>query len=97
MAFAIVNGEVNRVFYNGLGISIKETFQKRDGSEGAAYYTAFFDQDPGLSEGTRGKFSGLLSAKAREYDGANGERKISADIVLNSAKFEPEDAGDTPF
>lgn len=96
MAFAIVNGEVNRVFYDGKGISIKETFQKRDGTEGAAYYTAFFEEDPGIAEGATGKFSGNLSAKAREYE-SNGETKLSADIVLNNARFEPADDGDKPF
>lgn len=97
MAWAVVNGEVNRVFFDGKGISIKETFEKQDGTEGAAYYTAFFNEDPGLGEGTRGKFSGFLSVKSREFE-KDGVTKHSADAVLNSARFEAEEASaDTPF
>lgn len=98
MAIAIVNGKVNRVFYNGLGASVVETFQKRDGTEGNSYYTAFFDQPHGLEEGATGKFSGLLSVKAREYEDKEGNTRTSADAVLNSARFEAAEGGDDgPF
>lgn len=98
MAIAIVNGTVNRVFYNGQGASIKESFTKRDGTEGASYYTAFFDQPHGLDEGATGKFSGLLSTKIRDYDDKDGNPKQSLDVVLNSARFEAaQDDSDTPF
>lgn len=98
MAIAIVNGKVNRVFYNGLGASIVETFQKRDGTEGNSYYTAFFDEPHGLEEGAEGKFSGLLSVKARSYENKDGETVNTADAVLNSARFEATSTGeDTPF
>lgn len=96
MAFAIVNGTVQRTFFEGKGASVKETFTKRDGTEGASYYTAFFDAPHGLSEGDTGKFSGLLSAKSNSYE-KDGETRHSADIVLNSAKFEAAESEDTPF
>lgn len=96
MAFAIVNGSVQRTFFDGKGASVKETFTKRDGTEGASYYTAFFDAPHGLSEGDTGKFSGLLSAKPNSYE-KDGETRHSADIVLNSAKFEAAESEDTPF
>lgn len=97
MAFAIVNGTVNRVFYNGQGASVVETFQKRDGTEGKSYYTAFFDAPHGLDEGVAGKFSGLLSAKSREYEDKEGQTRTAVDIVLNSARFEAADSSDGPF
>lgn len=96
MAFAIVNGSVQRTFFDGKGASVKETFTKRDGTEGASYYTAFFDAPHGLSEGDTGKFSGLLSAKSNSYE-KDGETRHSADIVLNSAKFEAAESEDAPF
>ena len=70
MAWAVVNGTVERTF--GKGVAVKETFQKRDGSEGAQYYTVWFDEDPGLNTGDTGKFSGFLSAKDNSYE-KNGE------------------------
>ena len=96
MAFAIVNGTVNRTFFDGKGASVVETFQKRDGTEGKSYYTAFFDEPHGLEEGATGKFSGLLSAKAREYQDKDDNRRVAADIVLNSARYEPSES-DSPF
>lgn len=96
----VKNATVARTFYNGLGASIKETFQKRDGSEGASYYTAFFDKPHGLSEGDTGNFSGLLSVRAREYENKDGDTVTTADAILNSARFEPTDGGsdsDAPF
>ena len=97
MAFAIVNGTVQRTFFDGKGASVKESFTKRDGTEGASYYTAFFDAPHGLSDGDTGKFSGLLSAKVSSYE-KDGETRHSADIVLNSAKFEAaESSEDAPF
>ena len=99
MATAYVNGTVNRVFFDGKGASIKESFTKRDGTEGASYYTAFFDAPHGLDEGATGKFSGLLSVKAREYQDKEGNTRVTADAVLNSARFEAADAADdsAPF
>lgn len=97
MAFAIVNGTVQRTFFGGKGASVKESFTKRNGSEGASYYTAFFDAPHGLAEGSTGKFSGLLSAKVSSYE-KEGETRHSADIVLNSAKFEAAESEDSsPF
>lgn len=97
MAFTIVNGTVNRVFFEGKGASVVETFNKRDGTEGKSYYTAFFDAPHGLSEGATGKFSGLLSTKAREYEDKEGNTRTAVDVVLNSARFEAEAPSDSPF
>lgn len=100
MAYGIVNGEVANIFYNGYGVGVVEKFTKRDGTEGQVRYTAWFDTDgdtPNLSEGDKGKFSGNLSARVRDY-GVNGETRYSADVSLNNAKFEPsEDSDETPF
>ena len=102
MAYGIVNGEVANIFYNGYGVGVVEKFTKRDGTEGQVRYTAWFDtagDAPNLNEGDKGKFSGNLSARVRDYE-VNGETRYSADVSLNNAKFEPEeDSGDdgAPF
>lgn len=91
----IRNAEVARTFYNGLGASFKETFTLRNGEEGARYYSAFFDEPHGLSEGQRGDVSGLFGAKVNEYTTKDGETKHSVDVTLNNARFSPaEDSGD---
>lgn len=96
----IRNAEVTRTFYNGKGAGLKETFKLRDGGEGARYYSAFFDEEHGLSEGDRGNFSGLLGTKVSTYE-KDGETKYGVDVTLNSARFEAGDGGsasdDAPF
>lgn len=98
----IRNAEVTRTFYNGLGAGLKETFTLRSGEEGARYYSAFFEEPHGLSEGDKGDVSGLFSAKVNEYTTKDGETKQGVDVTLNSARFspsddQPEDDGDFPF
>lgn len=99
MAYVIVDGEVTRTFFEGKGVAFKETFKKRDGSEGAAYYSAFFQEPHGLAEGAKGTFKGNLSTKAREYEDKDGQPRTSVDVTLNNTKFEPsDDQGETsPF
>lgn len=94
---SIRNAEVTRVFYNGKGAGIKESFTLRDGGEGARYYSAFFDEEHGLSEGDRGDFSGLLGTKVNQYE-KDGETKYGVDVTLNSARFEAASDDDgAPF
>lgn len=87
MAYVIVNGTVVRTFYNGKGVSIKETFTKRDGEEGSAYYSAFFQEPHNLDEGDSGTFKGNLSAKVNEYE-KDGETRRNVDLTLNQTKVE---------
>lgn len=91
----IRNAEVTRTFYNGKGVGLKETFKKQDGTEGASYYTAWFENDPGLSEGDRGNFSGLHSAKISEYE-KDGETRRNVEVALNSARYEAAEGGSAP-
>lgn len=87
MAYVIVEGTVTRTFYDGKGAAIKETFAKRDGTEGAAYYSAFFTEPHGLNEGDSGVFKGNISVSLRSYEKDN-ETKFSADATINNTKVE---------
>ena len=96
----IRNAEVTRTFYNGLGAAFKETFQLRNGETGARYYSAFFENPHGLTEGDRGNVSGLFSAKVSEFE-KDGEVRHGVDVTLNNARFESTGGGsddaDSPF
>ncbi len=98
MAWVVLDGEVNRVIgKEGRGFSVKETFTKRDGSEGNAYYTVWFEDRPeDLDEGYRGKFSGSLSVRPNTYP-KNGETVHAYDVTLNNAKFEPAPDAEDEF
>lgn len=95
MAYVIVDGAVENVFYEGKGLRIKESFKKRDGSEGAAYFSAFTDTPHGLSVGDKGTFKGNLSVKTRTYTNDQGEERTTADVTINNLKFEA--SSDGPF
>lgn len=80
------NATVQRVFFNGKGVALFESFESR-GEQRKSYYTAWFDSAPTLSEGDVVNVSGLLQVKEREYE-KNGETKRSIDVSLNSARIE---------
>lgn len=95
----VKNATAARVFYNGLGVEFHEKFVVK-GEERVAKYTAWFEENPGISEGAVGTVSGLTGVKARIWTPEDGEPRAMADIVLNNARFEPsDDAGDdsTPW
>lgn len=85
--WAIVKGEVTNTFFEGKGLKVKETFTKRDGTEGSNYYSVFFEEPHGLDVGERGTFQGPGTVKAEEHDGQWWGR-----LTVNNARFEPEDS-----
>ena len=98
MAYLILDGEVANDFYEGKGIGVVEKFKKRDGSEGQARYTAWFEEAPGLEVGQKGTFKGNVSARVRDWEDNDGNTRHSADISLNNAKFEASaDDDSAPF
>lgn len=89
MAKIIVeNATVKRVFtsQHGWGVSVYETFKKRDESEGRNYFTLWFKDAPGVEEGQVVSASGFHSARVREYE-SNGETHQTADVSVNSARL----------
>lgn len=98
----VKNAKVARVFFDGRGVEVHETFKKQDGTEGVQKITAWFQEAPGLSEGDIVNVSGLTGVKARLWE-RDGEPPVPmADLVLNSARFEYGDApeettDDTPW
>ena len=83
MAWIITSGEVISVGFEGKLAKVKESFTKRDGTEGAAYFSAFFEAPHGLDVGAKGKFSGVLGVKPDIYEG-----KAKADVTINQTRFE---------
>lgn len=80
---SIREAEVTNVFFNGAGATVKESFTKQDGSTGAAYFSAFFNDPHGLSVGDIVKIGGTYSVKAEEYEGV-----WRAKTTLNNAQAE---------
>lgn len=83
MAFTTVEGEITRVFHEGKGARLKETFTKRDNSEGSKEWTLWFKEPHGLSEGDRGTFRGSHSDEVDEWQGREGDTRHSVKRALN--------------
>lgn len=88
MAFITVEGTISRTFYNGKGAEVAESFKKRDGSEGTKRYTLWFKHEHGLSEGSTGKFSGLLGVEVDEWQDKEGQTRHTAKVSVNSARID---------
>ena len=80
------NATVQRVFFDGKGVALYESFESR-GEQRKSYYTAWFAAAPDVKEGDVLNVSGLLQVKEREYE-KDGQTKRSIDVSLNSARIE---------
>ena len=80
------NATVQRIFFDGKGVALYESFESR-GEQRKSYYTAWFDKAPVIKEGDTLNVSGLLQVKEREYE-KEGETRRSIDVSLNSARIE---------
>lgn len=83
--WGIINGVVEGTFFDGKGARVKETFKKRDGTEGASYYSLFFDEPHGLQVGDSGKFQGAVSVKAEQNP---NNQNWYGKVTVNSARAE---------
>ena len=88
MAFIHIEGTISRVFYNGKGAEVTESFKKRDGSEGTKRYTLWFQSEHGLSEGSTGKFSGLLGVEVDEWTDKENQIRHTAKVSVNNARID---------
>lgn len=78
------------MFFDGKGVRIKESFIKRDGTDGASYWTGFSEEPLGLDKGDKGKFQGTLSPGiVDEYEGKSRVKQ-----AINGLRFEADDDGD---
>lgn len=78
------NATVQRVFFNGKGVALYESYESR-GERRKSYYTAWFETAPNVSEGdVLANVSGLLQVKEREYE-KDGQTRRTIDVSLNSA------------
>lgn len=92
MAFINIEGTISRVFYNGKGAEVTESFKKRDGSEGTKRYTLWFQSEHGLAEGDTGKFSGAVDVAVDEWQDKEGQTRHTAKVSVNNARIDSQGA-----
>lgn len=95
MAFINIEGTITRIFFEGKGAEVTESFKKRDGSEGTKRYTLWFKEPHGLSEGATGKWSGLLGVEVDEWTDKEGNVRHTPKISVNGARADGGRGGST--
>lgn len=85
MAITTVSGTVSRIFYNGTGAEVTESFQVKDKTI-QKRWTAWFETEHGLYEGQEVEVSGLHSDDVDEWTDREQNVRHSVKRSLNKAK-----------
>jgi hypothetical protein len=95
MAFTSVSGTVTRTFHNGRGAEITESFTVKD-KEIKKRWTAWFEQEHGLSEGDVVEVSGMHGDEVDEWLDKEQQKRHSVKRSLNKAKIKGSAAPAAP-
>jgi hypothetical protein len=86
MAITNIKGTVNRVFYNGKGAEVVETFTA-GGKEISKRWACWFEEPHGLSEGEVVEVSGIHSDEVDEWTDKEQQTRHSVKRSLNKARI----------
>ena len=89
MAFTSVQGKVSRVFFEGRGAEVTETFTVK-GKEITKRWTCWFENQHGLSEGELVEVSGMHSDEVDEWTDKESQVRHTVKRSLNGAKVKGE-------
>lgn len=88
MAFVTVEGKIGRVFYEGKGAEVVETFTAQ-GKEVTKRWSAFFDQPHGLNVGAAVKVTGIHGDKVDEWDDKEtGDKRHAVKRSINKTRID---------
>jgi hypothetical protein len=85
MAAVKVEGTVTRIFFEGKGIGLTETYKSQSGEDWTRKWTLWFTTDPNLAEGDKLSVTGSLSTKVVDFKGQDGETKQIVEASVNNA------------
>lgn len=89
MATVYVSGTVDRIFFDGRGVSVVEVSTIK-GEVRKTYWTCWFDEAPVVQLGDTVKVSGLFGDKIEDYTDKQGVDRRKVVRSLNKAKLETE-------
>jgi hypothetical protein len=95
MAILTIEGTASRIFFNGKGVEVTETYKAQGGEMKTRKFTAWFTTEPNLEVGSSGTFTGTLSTKLDLWTNADGSPKLdhsgkqgqSINVAINGATF----------
>lgn len=86
MSFVQVEGVLTRPHNTGLGFSLKETSQSKDGREFTRYWTAFPKAEHAADLGDKVEVTGFLGAKVSDpKTDSDGNERRYVDLTVNQA------------
>ena len=110
MAIIKVKGSISRVFYEGKGIEVVESFETKTGDTINKRYTVWLKQPTTLEAGDTVQVEGRYSAEIDNSTNKEGEAKQSIKVSINNPLvvpaeplnivkgiFEPTHAEPSPF
>lgn len=100
MATIEVKGTITRVFYEGKGLEVSETYNTKAGDSVTKRYTVWLNQPTVLSEGNVVTVKGLYSAEIDNWTNQDGTPKLNRDgqpgqsikVAINNPQVIPSDA-----
>ena len=92
MSYATVEGKVSRVFYEGKGAEVIETFTAR-GKEISKRWTAWFEAPHGLREGDVVKVSGIHGDEVDKWQ-KDGEERVTVKRSISRSRVLVAPSGD---
>lgn len=94
MAFTSVKGTVSRVFFDGKGAEVVESWEVQ-GETRTKRWAAFFETQHGLAEGDIVEVSGVHSDKIDEWE-KDGELRRAVKRTLSRARLKDSDNEQVP-
>jgi hypothetical protein len=89
MAIIKVKGAISRVFYEGKGIELTESFQSKAGETINKRYTVWLAQPTTFEVGDTLQVEGLYSSEIDNWTNKEGEAKQSIKVSINNPKIVP--------
>jgi hypothetical protein len=89
MAVIEVKGSITRVFYEGKGLEVTETFETKTGDTINKRYTVWLKQPTTLDVGDVVSVKGLYSSEIDNWTNKDGEAKQSIKVSINNPQVIP--------
>lgn len=94
MAVIEVKGSISRIFYEGKGVEVVESFETKTGDTINKRYTVWLKQPTSFDVGDVISVKGLYSSEIDNWTNKEGEAKQSIKVSINNPQVIPvESAG----
>jgi len=91
MASIKIKGAISRVFYEGKGLEVTESYETKTGDTINKRYTVWLKQPTTLDIGDTVQVEGLYSADIDNWTNKEGEAKQSIKVSINNPQVIPSD------